>query len=250
MIFFNFCCRIGINLKGCIILESYDKFLRYEHCGVAYRGRCDDISKIVRVFLEHMPKQNEKLNRQLINEYSIYKYISKIEVKDDKCAIKFDEGEIKFGIVPSHIKSRFGSYFFDKKNNSYCFSSQCHDVTMQYLKSHHTDNICAVTSLCISKDSYLYYHSYIWDKDSDLIIDFCRNVIMRKEDYDFLFCYKEINIFNFKEFKAFISEYGRNRTDYFDLLYCAFVTLSHDDSQDIFSGDERVLRKSSIYFNY
>lgn len=211
---------------------DFDKILsKYEGKGIPYRGRCDDINTIVKIFSVHLPEHNERINNNLINDLFRYKYIHDIKINGNDCIIKYDEGEISFCNVPECIKSKFGIHFYDVFLKKYCFAGQSHAVTLKYLQLNHTENICAVTSICVDMHNILFFHSYIWDKDSNKVIDFSRNIIMDKHDYDLLFCYKEINVLSYSDLLSFEanSKHFHNNKKYYKLLFFAFIKLLSED---------------------
>lgn len=208
-------------------------FYKYENQGIPYRGRCDEIKEIVKVISEHMPKNDLKLNNQLINDYYQFKYVKKIFIDNNHCTICFDEGVVSFSNVPDKLKSKFGNNFYDKQNHLYCFTSQCHSVTSKFLEMYRKSNICAITSLCVNINYKTYFHSYIWDVNNDMIIDFSRNLMMKKKDYDYLFVTKEINVFDYNDYVSNIVEtdYCHCGEDYCRLLYLALVKLYNEQNQ-------------------
>lgn len=223
---------------------SYESFLKFQGKGIPYRGRCDDIIKIIRVLLEDLPKNDEKLNRQLINGYYLFNYINEINTFYDtdfvRCFISYDEGEVSFNSVPEHLKSRLGLHFYDILSKKYCFVAECHEVTLKYLMRNRHENLRAVTSLCVNIDNILYFHSYIWNVDTDEIIDFARNIVMKKSDYDSLFCYKEINVLSYDDYVKYLGDAKREycSKDYLELLFLALVTLLKEKSQSEFDINE------------
>jgi len=100
------------------------------------------------------------------------------------------------------------------------------------LPTHSADasNLCAVTSLCVSFNNYLFFHSYIWNKDTNKIIDIARNLIMDKQQFDFLYTFQEINVLSYSEYMAYISstDYKPIKGAYYELLYLALLTLSNE----------------------
>ena len=209
-------------------------FYQYENSGVPYRGRCDEIKHIIKFFSECLPKNNSELNNQLISDNYQFKFIKKIIIEKNVCTIYFDEGVVSFSNVPDSLKAKFGKNFYDRFNHSYCFFGQCHSVTSKFLELYHKSNIRAVTSLCASIKHMSYFHSYIWDVDSDMIIDFSKNIMMKKKEYDYLFVLKEINVFDYNDYILNIekTDYSHCGGDYCRLLYLALVTLYNQQNED------------------
>ena len=197
---------------------------QYENNGIPYQGRCDDIRSIISNISSHLPKNDKKTNDILINSYSIYKMIEEIKIESNFCSIKFIDEKKK--------KIAFKAYYFGEKyeemldKTQYKLNGRCHSATLEYLKMNAHNNICAVTSICLNINNMFYFHSYIWDKDTNMIIDLSRNIVMNKEDYDYLFTYKEINVLSYKEFEEYIKQYENNY--YNHLLYLALITLSEE----------------------
>lgn len=209
-------------------------FRSYEGKGIPYRGRCDEINRVIKVLLLNIPKGNDKLNNTLINELSEFKFIHKISINGNQCSIEYDEGTISFSTVPNAYFSKFNKIlFYDKKSGRYNLYRECHYASIRYLKWFSKSNISAVTSLCVSVDNLLFFHSYIWDKDTNNIIDLSKNIIMNKNDYDRLFCYKEINVLDYNQYKSYIAStnYFSEKNKYYQLLYLALVTLSLEESK-------------------
>lgn len=227
-------------------MDYSDVFRNNEGKGIPYRGRCDDINRIVKVLSPHIFKKDEKLNKMLIDELSCYKFIHKISINGDECTIEYDEGSISFSTVPNSYFSKFNKkLFYDEKTDRYNLYRECHYASIKYLKWFSKSNISAVTSLCVSVNNLLFFHSYIWDKDTNNIIDLSKNIIMNKNDYDKLFCYKEINVLDYEQYKSLMdkTDYFFEKNKYCELLYLALVSLSHEESEK-----ERVQQKKSSVF--
>lgn len=232
--------------------ELKNIFNEYEGNGICYRGRCDDIKEVVIKLLSNMPDHNDKNNNEVIDTYlhdpySRYKFIKEIKVNNDICCIKYIgyDGNINcvsFSLIPKQLNEEVGrkapGEFSYTETKSFCFDGRCHSATSIYLKLHKTENIRAVTSICINNKNIKYFHSYIWDVDNDLIIDFAKNIIMKKSDYDFLFvdydydremlC--EINVLDYNEFLSSLkaTDYYNCGESYCRLLYLALVKLYNE----------------------
>lgn len=231
-------------------MSNYENEIKkYEGKGIPHRGLNDDVKKIVLIILAHLPKNNLFLNSYLSRELSIYIFIEKIEIKDNCCVIDYvDNGNIK--------KIKFSSLYFgdDYKNmcyeyeeliekgytdkqakklsGEYRLSNECHSSTLEYLEEHKDDNICAVTSISVSFKNLLFFHSYIWNKDNNMIYDFSRNICMNKDTYDCLFTHKEINALDYTEYSKRINDSEYTGDTYYQLLYLALDTLLKEKSNE------------------
>lgn len=180
-------------------------------------GRRNFILYIIKTFSENMSKHDDKLNLMLINEFIDREFINKISIENNHCVIDYfdDYGVqniIEFDIISDSLSLKFGDFFFNKELKKYQFTGECHGVTLKFLELYPDSGLNAVTSLCENMNNILYFHSYLWDKSSDTIIDFARNLVMKKSNYDKLFVYDEINVLSDVEI------------DY-SLLYLALVKL-------------------------
>lgn len=130
------------------------------------------------------------------NSYIIKKYLNSPIIQD----ISFD-GTSKFTIE----SDRYGRFVFElasylyrrnKEIKEYIekekLPNRCHIHT--YFLSKILPDFYAVTSLCAYYFRGGYFHSYTWDKDSDLIIDLCSNAVLSKKPFDSLYKPREISI--------------------------------------------------------
>ena len=205
---------------------KYDKLVnKCESRGIPYQGRIDDIRVIVSNLCYHMSNSNEKVVEQAIKEFRLLKYIHDIKIDRDKCIIEYDEGTINFSTIPEELFEFYRVSNLDKSK----FSGNCHYVTQKALESCRYDGMSAVTSLCINSNYIFYFHSYIHhayynDNDIiDVIIDFSKNIMMDKDDYDKLFLHYEFNDLNYEEYEQKLdsSGYSAKRDNVCPLLYLA-----------------------------
>ena len=194
---------------------------------IPYRGRVDDINSVIVGISRSMANHFENDNVNFEIPYD--DFIKSISISNGSCEIECDCGCISFDLVPFNVKSSFklDFDFYDFFRHKYSFIGQCHLATLKYLKKKRNDNIVAVTSICISSKSTLFFHSYIWDKDNDLIIDFSKNIVMSKVQYDKIFCYKELNVVSYSQFLCELDEY-----DYYSSKY-VFSKPYHNRSGEV-----------------
>ena len=211
--------------------DYMDIIYKYEKQGIPYRDRNDDIRVIVVNLSRLMYDRKIFLLEEAISDYLRFSYINDIVVSGNKCFIKYDEGIISFSVPSSSYCERFNADVFDLDDTS----GFCHEVTQKVLEGCHSENISAVTSLCVNTNFILYFHSYIHDRSSNKIIDFSRNIIMDKDDYDRLFCYQEINDLNYYEYKKMLKSSEHNREEnrkFYSLLFLAIERLKNNDLVD------------------
>lgn len=222
------------------MIKFQNIFNQYERKGVPYRGRCDDINRIIKTLAIHMAKHDKNLNDVLVGEYCQLRFLKNINIQGDDCNLLYilengRECSVSFSLVPEKLKKEFNRRFYDFSSCSYDFSGLCHQVTSMYLKLKSKTNIRAITSLCVSVDNLKYFHSYIWDVDKNLIIDFSKNIIMKKSDYDYVFVDREINVFSYTEYLLQLENDGYYDCggNYCDLLYLALIKL-HNEKGRVF----------------
>ena len=206
-------------------MANFDSIIKkHEGKGIPYRDRYDDIRIIVLNMCKYIYSQNTKVINELISQYKCFKYIKDIRVDGQNCIIEYDQGVVSFKVFPENFFNHFCSDVLSLEQ----VSGQCHNVTQKVLEVCQSDNISAVTSLCINTNFILYLHSYICDRIENKIIDFSRNFIMDKDLYDKLFCYEQINDLNYYEFNNEI-----DNSDYdgplFPLLHLSLEKLSDKD---------------------
>ena len=203
---------------------------------------------VIMVLASNMGKCDEHLNLNLIKDFTYYKFINNISIVGEHCIIDYIDdlgiqNTIEFNIIPDYLSSKFGNFFFDRELKKYQFIGECHNVTFKFLELYPNLGLSAVTSLCESMKNELYFHSYLWNKCSDKVIDFSRNLIMNKSLYDKLFCYKEINVLNYSEIVSSLKYhlYCPYSDKFSQLLYLSLVKL--DDKEDFTSagiGNKRI----------
>lgn len=126
------------------------------------------------------------------------------------------------------VPKNWDTYDFFK--HRYVLRGQSHSVVASYLEKYQDSKFRAVTSLCYGNGSY-FFHSYILDNESNCILDFSRNIIMPKEQYDELFVCEEINSLSYGEYVFFLRyyEYMLCGEDYCRLMFLALIKLYEDE---------------------
>lgn len=208
---------------------NYDYIInKYEGRGIPYYDRSDDIRIIVLNLCKYMYSDDKKIIKQLILSYENYRFINSIRVEGRKCIIDYDDGVISFSVFPY----KFFNNFCDDvlKINDTC--GQCHNITQKVLEKCSCDYISAITSLCVSNNFFIYFHSYICDRRENNIIDFSKKLIMSKDNYDKLFCHKQINDYNYNEYINCLnnSQYGCSDSSIFPLLYLSLEKLKNEEN--------------------
>ena len=192
------------------------------------------ICYIIKTFLNSI-KTGDNID-YLTRYFLDYSFIKDINIDNGNCVIDYYDDDdicrsISFSIVPDELCSKFGSMFYDKTTGKYLFFGNCHSVVFKFLEKYPDCGLSAVTSICESFNNVKYFHSYLWDKNSNDIIDFSRNIIMKKEQYDMLFCFQEINVMDYNSIIESLNNlcYCPERDKYCRLLYLALVTLSKEE---------------------
>lgn len=187
------------------------------------------ILHIIKVISSNLVRNDYELNLSLIEEFTRYRFINEIIIHNESFVINYVDDDqvqntVKISVVPNSLKSKLCNDF-----GMLDFSRKCHNVTFRYLELNPECRLSAVTSLCENMDNCLYFHSYLFDKSSNKIIDLARNLIMDKSDYDKLFCYKEINVLDYSQIlsslrdNSFCEDY-----DCCHLLFLALVKLKNE----------------------
>ncbi len=211
---------------------DYDAIIdKYQGTGIPYNGRNDDIRLIVTNLSRHIYYGDTKIIDYLLTYYKNFKYIDDIFIQNNKCIIYYDGGIASFSVYPFDYFEHFCVDVFGYSD----ISGRCHEVTQRILEGCKSDNISAITSLCINTNYILYFHSYIYDRTSDKIMDFPKKIIMEKNKYDKLFCYRQINDLNYQQYsdKLVSSGYYNDSDGLFPLLYLALKELEKDKLDDI-----------------
>jgi len=218
---------------------DYDSIIdKYQGIGLPYRDRSDDIRAIVLNLSRHIFYKDFKVVEYLVSQYRRFKYINDIRVEGHNCIVDYDEGIVSFNVFPSY-------FFHNFCNDVFGFSDtygQCHAVTQKILESCRIDNISAITSLCVNTNYLLYFHSYILDRKENKVIDFSRRFSMDKDQFDRLFCHKQINDLNYYEYEDMLinSNYSID-SKLFPLLYLSLEKLEHDEN---FKNEHVKIRKN------
>jgi len=208
-------------------MAEYNQIINnYQGRGLPYRDRNDDIRTVVTNLINHMYKRNDLIIKELIDSYKLYPFIYDIIIDGNNCLIKYDCGEVSFDVFPKVFYDRFCMDVFNLDD----LTGQCHRVSQTIIEAcSDYDNISAITSLCVNTKYLLFFHSYIYDRNEDKILDFSRRFSMDKTQYDKLFCYKEINNVNYNEFvdKLVNLRYEENNEGLYPLLYLAVNELEN-----------------------
>ena len=167
-----------------------------------------------------------------------------IENGSDKCIVRYSDYSkqthkyICYAMDEEFISTvpkNFDTYDFFRQR--YVLSHQSHVVTASYLEKYQHPKFKAVTSLCYGSDS-CFFHSYIWDTVENYIYDFSRNIIMKKEQFDEIFVYKQINVLSYDEYVDYLQyyEYMLCGEDYCRLMYLALVRLHQEEKGKEYVG--------------
>lgn len=255
--------NVSSNIKELKKYEELKKiFKRYEEKGIPHRGISDEMKRIISTIAVHLPRGDEKTNKILIDNFSIYKFIKKISIDGRNCNIEYiDEGQIKnikfcsifykeeYENMKYKHSELINKEYSEKKIRNllgqYRLNGECHPATLEYLTSKKEDNINAVTSLVISTKNMVYFHSYIWDKEKNRIIDLSRNIIMDKNTYDFLFLFQEINSLTYQQYEEYIKTVGYpNKEIIHPLLFLSLITLSNTNLEEL---DEKLVSSNYMF---
>ena len=87
--------------------------------------------------------------------------------------------------------------------SSTVLAQECHSHA--YYMSKIFKDYYAITSLCRYYFKGNYYHSYTYDKDSNLIFDLCSNAVFIKDEFDDLFETNEISVVKNKDLEEQLS---------------------------------------------
>lgn len=212
-----------------MFMKDYDYIINcYQGKGVPYYGRRDDIRMIVLNICRHMYYNDTDIVQSLISHYKDFRYIKDIRIEGYTCIIEYDEGIVSFNVFPSSFYQSFCDDIFGISDTY----GQCHYVTQKILENCHCDNISAVTSLCINTNYIVFFHSYNLDRRENKVIDFARKFSMDKDQYDMLFCYRQINDLNYYEYKNKLanSDYDVN-SNVCPLLYLCLYDLDEENKK-------------------
>lgn len=201
------------------MMDYRDLFEKYEKQAVPYRGICDEIKRIVLVIIAHMPSNDNKVNKVLCESFSVYKFVRSITIDKNLCIIRFfDDSELRelkfncfyYGDDYSSmlystyelVQTGFSVDKIKKLVGTYKLSGACHDATLDYLKCQNNEKYKAITSLCVTSSGYSFFHSYVWNTEDNMIYDLARNIVMSKDDFDYLFVLQEISILNYEDYMS------------------------------------------------
>lgn len=107
----------------------------------------------------------------------------------------------------------------------------CHEISFFLIKK--DPSLRAVTSTCVKGLGNNFYHSFVLDKN-DEVIDLTANLIMPKKQYYFLHDVQELNIANYKEYlseKDQSVEFDESKT-LFGLLRNALYKQAAGETED------------------
>lgn len=199
------------------------------------------IHHIIKVISSNLVRNDYELNLSLIEEFTRYRFINEIIIHNESFVINYVDDDqvqnvVKISVVPNSLKSKLCNDF-----GMLDFSGECHNVTFRYLELNPECRLSAVTSLCENMDNCLYFHSYLFDKSSNKIIDLARNLIMDKSDYDKLFCYKEINVLDYSQILLFL----KNNSFFEDYNFCHLLFLA---LVELNNEKDNKYKKKKIFF--
>ncbi|MGM9849444.1 MAG: hypothetical protein ACI31V_00925 [Bacilli bacterium] len=206
---------------------------KYEGKGIPYRDRSDEIRRVVSTLCKYIYSQNDRAIKEVISQYKCLKYINDIHIDGQKCTIEYDQGVVSFYVFSQEYFNHFCGDILRCDD----VNGECHNVTQKVLEECHNCDISAVTSVCINTNFILYFHSYICDRKENKIIDFSKKIIMDKDVYDKLFCYKQLNDLNYTEYRE---EFDNSDYDgsLYPLLYLSLDKLNHKSKVKSFKIDK------------
>lgn len=133
----------------------------------------------------------EKLskNKKTINKILTSPVIQDVSFngKDQFTILSSQYGKFTFEVASQRFKRNKKIEGYIRKNE---LPHYCHQHA--YFIASVFPEFYAITSLCRYYFKDIYYHSYTYDKYNNLIIDFCYNTVMNKEEYYNLFEPKDI----------------------------------------------------------
>lgn len=232
------------------LINKYDELINeYQGIAISHRGMCDYIKHIVICISSSLYRNNPNTNKQLIDAFSCYRFIKSIVIDGNSCSIDFyDDGVLK------NIK--FSCIFFDDEYKKMCYTTEeliengasvkkikmlsgrykyagnCHFASLKFLEKFKDRNFKAITSICNSVQGVSFFHSYIWDCDSNLIYDLSRNIVMDKDCFDYLFTIFEIVSLSYNDYLCCSNVIDN---DYFQkLFFISLKKLSDDSKRDFY----------------
>lgn len=142
--------------------------------------------------------RNSKLIKKLLNS----PVIQDISLKERK---KYEIYSEKYGTFSFELASKYFRKNSELKDyiSSTVLPQECHSHA--YYMSKIFKDYYAITSLCRYYFKGNYYHSYTYDKDSNLIFDLCSNAVFIKDEFDDLFETNEILVVKNKDLEEQLS---------------------------------------------
>lgn len=142
--------------------------------------------------------RNSKLIKKLLNS----PVIQDISLKERK---KYEIYSEKYGTFSFELASKYFRKNSELKDyiSSTVLAQECHSHA--YYMSKILKDYYAITSLCRYYFKGNYYHSYTYDKDSNLIFDLCSNAVFIKDEFDDLFETNEILVVKNKDLEEQLS---------------------------------------------
>lgn len=142
--------------------------------------------------------RNSKLIKKLLNS----PVIQDISLKERK---KYEIYSEKYGTFSFELASKYFRKNSELKDyiSSTVLAQECHSHA--YYMSKIFKDYYAITSLCRYYFKGNYYHSYTYDKDSNLIFDLCSNAVFIKDEFDDLFETNEILVVKNKDLEEQLS---------------------------------------------
>ena len=142
--------------------------------------------------------RNSKLIKKLLNS----PVIQDISLKERK---KYEIYSEKYGTFSFELASKYFRKNSELKDyiSSTVLAQERHSHA--YYMSKIFKDYYAITSLCRYYFKGNYYHSYTYDKDSNLIFDLCSNAVFIKDEFDDLFETNEILVVKNKDLEEQLS---------------------------------------------
>lgn len=204
----------------------FNKFEGYNK-GKPYTDISDDLRIIVSNLSDRIYNNEVGSIKYLIDYYKKYPFINSIKIDGNNCVIT-GEYNVSFSVIPRGFIDVFCNDVFEVDN----INDKCHYVTQRILEDCHNEYIYAITSLCVNVNYMFYFHSYIYDKNSNNVIDFSKKIIIDKEHYDKLFCFRQINALNYSDYASELVRSGYDENSLvLPLFYLALDKLHEDESK-------------------
>lgn len=211
-----------VNILDLKKYEGYNK-------GKPHTGIYDDLRIIVSNLCNKIYNNEFSSINYLIEEYKKYPFITNIKIDGNNCVIT-GKYNFSFNVISKGFMNAFCNDVFNVDD----VNGKCHYIVQKVLEDCHNEYICAVTSLCVNVNYMFYFHSYIYDKSQNNVIDFSKKIIINKEIYDRLFCYKEINVLNYGDYsRELINSQYNDNSKVLPLFYLALDKLQKDEPKKI-----------------